>query len=425
MAAVSPATSRDFLALCRKSGLVEARQLEEFLARTRLPEDANGAAHALVEAGLLTKYHVRNLLAGKYRGMRVGQLKVLTPIGKGGMGAVFLCEHTGLRKQVAVKFLPENKATDPGLLKRFLREARSVAALNHPNIIRTNDFGITGNVHYLVMEYIEGTDLEKLVRAEGPLPHAQATEFIRQAAAGLQHAYEKGLVHRDMKPANLLVDKKGVVRILDFGLARSFTDDTDRVTEKHDKGAVIGTADYMAPEQVLGGTVDVRADIYALGVTFYTLLTGRPPFSGSTSQKFTAHQTFEAPPVSRLRPSVPAGVEAVVEKMMAKSPAARYQTPQEVIDALATAGTDAAPANVAIRRQSTGPAAQPPPVPRKLWVGGSIAIGVAAGLIAWALMPGSRAATVSPPPDPTVTQTGSPAEPATTPDSRQRLPSGQ
>jgi serine/threonine protein kinase len=418
MAAVPPATARDFLTLCRKSGLVEAGQLEEFLARTQLPQDANGTAHALVEADLLTNYHVRNLLVGKYRGMRVGQLKVLTPIGKGGMGAVFLCEHIGLRKQVAVKFLPENKATNPGLLKRFLREARSVAALNHPNIIRTHDFGITGNVHYLVMEYIDGTDLEKVIRAQGPLPHAQATDFVRQAAAGLQHAYEKGLVHRDMKPANLLVDKQGVVRILDFGLARSFTDEADRVTEKHDKGAVIGTADYMAPEQVLGGTVDVRADIYALGVTYYTLLTGRPPFSGSTSQKFTAHQTFEAPPISRLRPSVPAGVEAVVEKMMAKSPAARYQTPQDVIDALATAGTEAATSTVAPRREKTVRVAEPVPVRKKLWVGGSIAIGIVAGLLAWALMPGSRAATVSPPPGPNVTQTEPPAGPAPPPDSR-------
>lgn len=417
MAAVPPATSRDFLALCRKSGLVEAGQLDQFLAHGQVADDATGTAHQLVQAGLLTNYHVRNLLVGKYRGMRIGQLKVLTPIAKGGMGAVFLCEHTGLRKQVAVKFLDGVKAADPGLLQRFLREARSVAALNHPNIIRTHDFGITGNIHYLVMEYIEGTDLEKVVRAQGPLPHTHATDIIRQAAAGLQHAYEKGLVHRDMKPANLLVDKQGVVRILDFGLARSFTDEADRVTEKHDKGAVIGTADYMAPEQILGGTVDVRADIYALGVTFYTLLTGRPPFSGSASQKFTAHQTFEAPPVSRLRPGVPAGVEAVVEKMMAKSPAARYQTPQEVIDALATAGTKVATSPVATPLRSTVRAAQPLPARRKLWVGGSIGIGLVAGLLAWALMPGSRAATVSPP-VPAVTQTEPPAEPAPAPDNR-------
>jgi len=186
------------------------------------------------------------------------------------------------------------------------------------------------------------------------------------------------------------------------------------VTEKHDKGAVIGTADYMAPEQVLGGAVDVRADIYALGVTFYTLLTGRPPFTGSASQKFTAHQTFEAPPVSRLRPNVPAGVDAIVEKMMAKSPAARYQTPEEVIDALATVGTKA----VTTPRERTVRVVQPLPVQRKLWVGGSIGVGIVAGLLAWALMPGSRAATVSPPPGPTMTQTGPPAEPVPAPDDR-------
>jgi serine/threonine protein kinase len=398
MAAVPPSTSGDFLTLCRKSGLFAPGQLDGFLAKIPVPPEPTGTAKLLVQAGLLTRFQAKNLLFGKYRGLRIGQLVLLSQIGQGGMGAVFLCQHKGLNKQVAVKFLPEGKAAEPGLLKRFLREARSAAALDHPNIIRTHNFDACGNTHYLVMEYVEGTDLEKLVRLHGALDPAKAANYIRQAALGLQHAHEKGLIHRDIKPANLLLDKGGVVKILDFGLARSEADAAERLTEKLDKGAVLGTADYMAPEQVIGAKVDIRADIYALGVTFYTLLTGRPPFTGTTSEKFTAHQVFSAPSLSKVRPDVPADIGAVVEKMMAKSPADRYQTPQEVITALDACGRAALPVALVIAAPEPPVVRRPPPRRtnrKRLWVGGSVAAACLLGLVAWALMPKSKAASGS------------------------------
>ena len=391
MAAIPPSTSGDFLTLCRKSGLFETGQLDAFLTRTPVPPEPTSTARLLVQAGLLTNFQAKNLLFGKYRGLRLGQLTLLSQIGQGGMGAVFLCQHSGLNRHVAVKFLPEDKAADPDLLQRFLREARTAAALDHPNIVRAHNFNTSGGIHYLVMEYIDGTDLEKMVRVQGALDHTLAADYIRQAAAGLQHAHERGLVHRDIKPANLLVDKAGVVKILDFGLARSIEDAGDRLTEKHNLGAILGTADFMAPEQIAGADVDIRADIYALGVTFYTLLTGRPPFSGTTSQKFAAHQQFRAPPLFQVQPNVPADIAAVVERMMAKSPADRYPTPSDVIDAITACDSDISTGAV----ETTEPIdIHRPAIPahRKLWLGGSVAIVVLCGLTAWALMPRSKAA---------------------------------
>jgi eukaryotic-like serine/threonine-protein kinase len=411
MAAVPPSTSADLLNLCRKSGLFDAGQLDEFLGRAEVPGEPVGAAKVLIQAGLLTKFQAKNLLCGKYRGLRLGPLTLLNQIGKGGMGSVFLCHYGALTEAVAVKFLPEDKAADPGLLQRFLREARAAASLNHPNIIRTHDFNTIGKVHFLVMEYVDGTDLEKVIRTQGALPPAQAADYIRQAARGLKHAHEKGLVHRDIKPANLLVDKQGVVKILDFGLARSFIDGTDRLTEQHDPGVLIGTADFMAPEQILGAPVDGRTDIYALGVTFYTLLTGRPPFAGTTTQKFTAHQYFAPPPLSKVRPSVPPEIRAVVDRMIAKRPADRYQTAQEVIDALA-ACREREPSTAAEvpPRADASPDRPGTPVSKGLLFAGSVAIGLVCALAAWSLLPRSKGATDSPPDGSQVQPAAGPAE---------------
>ena len=253
------------------------------------------AAKALIRAGVLTKFQAGQLLAGKYKGLRFDRLKILDRIGSGGMGTVFLCEHLGLRKQVAVKVLPPDQAGDEGVRERFFREARAAAALDHPNIVRVHDMNSSGGVHYIVMEYVDGQDLQTILNKYGSLPYTRACTYIAQAALGFQHAHEKGLVHRDIKPANLLVDKEGVVKILDMGLALFHEDEKDNLTAKYDKGAVLGTADYMAPEQVLASsTVDIRADIYSLGVTLYTLINGKPPFGGSCTQKLIGHTKHRA-----------------------------------------------------------------------------------------------------------------------------------
>src|SRR5439155_7671406 len=191
-------------------------------------------------------------------------------------------------------------------------------------------------LHFLVMEYVDGASLQEIIKKHGPMDITRAAHYIRQAAIGLQHAHQTaGLVHRDVKPGNILVDRSGIVKVLDMGLARFFHDEDDVLTKKYDEN-VLGTADYLAPEQALDShSVDIRADIYSLGATFYFILTGTTPFNeGTVAQKLIWHQTRQPKSVQVLRPEVPDEISAIVEKMMAKDPAQRYQTPAEVADVL-------------------------------------------------------------------------------------------
>jgi serine/threonine protein kinase len=336
----APASADELLDLVRKSGVVdEARldvHLKQLAEQSGVPSDPSALAGVLIRDGLLTYFQADQLLQGKWKRFFIGKYKVLERIGTGGMGQVFLCEHKLMRRRVAVKVLPAAKAADPSSLERFYREARAVAALDHPNIVHAYDIDQDDNLHFLVMEYVDGTNLQDLVKKFGPLDVPRACHYIYGAAVGLQHAYELGLVHRDIKPGNVLVDRSGVVKILDMGLARFFNDDEDALTRKYDE-TVLGTADYLAPEQALDSHgVDIRADVYGLGGTFYYLLTGQPPFpEGTIAQKLLWHQTREPTPLRSLRPDVPEDLAAVVAKMMAKDPAQRYQTPAEVIAALA------------------------------------------------------------------------------------------
>jgi len=252
------------------------------------------------------------------------------------MGAVYRAEHTKLRHEVALKILPPDKAEDPASLQRFYREARAVAALDHPNVIRAHDINQAGNLHYFVMEYIKGENLEEVIRKQGPLPYRLAVDYALQTARGLAHAHERGLVHRDIKPANLLLDVYGTVKVLDMGLARFFQDPNDDLTRKLADCSVLGTADYIAPEQAIDShEADIRADIYSLGGTLYALIQGHPPFGGkSIAAKLMAHQMRNLDPLHKVVPDVPEGLSAVVGRMMAKKPEERYQTPAELIDAL-------------------------------------------------------------------------------------------
>src|SRR5262249_53413958 len=192
-------------------------------------------------------------------------------------------------------------------------------------------------LHFLVMEYVDGASLQEIIKRSGAMDILRSCHYIRQAALGLQHAHESaGIVHRDIKPGNILVDRNGIVKVLGMGLARFFHDEEHILTKKYDEN-VLGTADYLAPEQALDShSVDIRADIYSLGATFYFCLTGRTPFTeGTVAQKLIWHQTRQPKPIRSLRPEVPAGLVAILEKMMAKDPDQRYQTPIEVAKALA------------------------------------------------------------------------------------------
>jgi serine/threonine protein kinase len=333
----NPSSTVELLDLVRRSGIVRSGVLEEKLRLVpSLPEDPGRCAAVLVREGLLTRFQAKLLLTGKYRGFRLGPYVIHDQIGQGGMGAVYLAEHETLRRKVAVKVLTPTTSDARLAIERFLREARAAAALDHPNIVRIFDVAAQDDTHYLVMEYVDGETLESVLEKAGAVPCGRAVAFVTQALAGLQHAYEKGFVHRDIKPANLMLTRDGTVKILDMGLARSFTSQSDKLTELMDQGAVVGTADYISPEQALNSPdVDIRSDIYSLGATFYALVTGSPPFTGNTTQKLMQHQMKEAPSLSDVDQTFPPGLAHIASKMMRKRPDDRYQTPGEVIAALA------------------------------------------------------------------------------------------
>lgn len=264
--------------------------------------------------------------------------RIVRMLGGGGMGVVYLAEHRIMGRQVALKVIGRDFTRDPKAVERFRREAKAAAQLSHPNIVTAHDADQAGAVHFLVMEYIDGITLARLVDKRGPLPLAHACAYVRQAALGLQHAYERGMVHRDVKPQNLMLTRQGQVKVLDFGLALLAKELSGtggpRLTEF---GTIMGTPDYIAPEQATDAYhADIRADIYSLGCTLFFLLTGRAPFEeGSATQKLQSHMDREPPRLVELRPDTPAALAAVVERMMAKEPARRYQTPVEAAQALA------------------------------------------------------------------------------------------
>jgi serine/threonine protein kinase len=332
-------TSPDvFLDLVRKSKLVEEQHLTDTVKQAPGPfAAAQDTARHLIKTGLITSFQAQQLLVGRYKGffLRDGQFKVLQPLGRGGMGTVYLCEHLQLSRRVAIKVLAREHARDRSTLERFQREARAAAALDHPNIVRVHDVSVSEDLALLVMEYVEGTNLQEVVKREGPIPHCKAVGYAQQAAAGLLHAHERGIIHRDVKPANLLLGPCGTIKVLDMGLAR-FLHKEESLTQKLGMDSVLGTADFMSPEQAIAGkSIDARTDVYSLGVTLYTLICGRTPFDGSTTQKLLAHQLRDPVPAHEVQPRVPAALSAILDRMMAKNRDQRYATVAEVLVALA------------------------------------------------------------------------------------------
>ncbi len=336
----APTSVPEFLDVIKKSGLVPEDGLTAELSRLRAksagPQTVEGMAAAFVDAGLLTRFQCKQVKLGRYKRFEVAsKYRLLELLGVGGMGAVYLCEHIFMKRLVALKVLPVEKLADPSALLRFYREARAVAALDHPNIVRAYDIDKFEQMHFLVMEYVDGVSIQEVVARHGPLDPYRAANYVAQSAHGLHHAHQLGMVHRDIKPGNLLLERTGFVKILDMGLARFFDQKNDNVTEKFDNNCVLGTADYLAPEQAVSNVVDIRADIYALGGTFYFMLTGQSPFpDGTIAAKLLSHQREEPRPVNEFRGDVPAELLAILDRMMRKDPEERYQTPEELHEAL-------------------------------------------------------------------------------------------
>ncbi|HWE36144.1 MAG TPA: serine/threonine-protein kinase [Isosphaeraceae bacterium] len=265
---------------------------------------------------------------------RLGSYRLIRQLGSGGMSSVFKGIHDESGLEVAVKVLPRYLAKNPTLLQRFLREAKSAESLEHPNIVAIYDRGNDEGRYYLVLEYIAGGDLHDRVRNYGPLGIAESVRVIRASAQGLRYAAGRGVIHRDVKPANLLVTPDGHVKITDLGLALQVeADEDERVTRD---GTTVGTVDYMAPEQARDSrATSVRSDIYSLGCTMYYVLTGMPPFAGGdVTEKLRRHAIEPAPDVRRLRPEVPAALSLLIRRMMAKEPEARFADYDQLIAAL-------------------------------------------------------------------------------------------
>jgi WD40 repeat protein/serine/threonine protein kinase len=338
----APSSSDELLELMRKSGVVDPKHLDAYLQQLGvarpLPQNPKKFADQLVRDGILTYFYAQQFLRGKWRGFTIGKYKLIEQLGAGASSSVFLCEHLYMRRLVAVKVLPIAGHNDDSTVARFEREARAAAALDHPNIVHAFDSDREKDLHFLVMEYVDGVSLQDIVRKHGALPVDRAAHYIRQASFGLQHIYQAGLVHRDIKPANLLLDRRGTIKILDLGLARFCQDDEDLLTHKYNEKSILGTLDFLAPEQAVDShQVDIRADIYSLGATFYFLLTGRPPFEGKPiTAKLWCHQAEEPSPIRDFAPEAPDALADIIAKMMAKDPDQRYADPLAVVDALAS-----------------------------------------------------------------------------------------
>jgi serine/threonine-protein kinase len=334
-----PSSVQALVTALQAAPLLEAAQRTELLESLQERfTDPRALADELRRRGWLSDFQADQLLQGKGSELVLGPYVLVEWLGAGGMGQVFKARHVLLKRTVAVKVIRRDRLADPQAVQRFLREMEAAGQVCHPNVVLTHDAAQVGDTFLLAMEFIDGQDLARRVRDDGPLPVARACDVIRQAALGLQHAHERGLVHRDVKPSNLLVTADGVVKIVDLGLARLCQAGEAALQESlTDPGAVMGTPHYLAPEQARDAhRADIRSDIYSLGCTFYYLLTGRPPFAGKTlAELVLRHADGAAEPVERVRPEVPAAVGAIVRRMMARRAADRYQVPAEVARALA------------------------------------------------------------------------------------------
>jgi serine/threonine protein kinase/Leucine-rich repeat (LRR) protein len=334
---------KQFLELAESTGLLSAETITALKAQwpdAKRGEDAGGLAKELVQQGKLTKYQAAGLYQGKPKGLVLRDYVLLDRLGAGGLGTVYKAQNRKSGQIVAIKVLSPAATRSPDAVKRFQREAEAAGRLNHANIVRALDTGEFEGQHFIVMEFVDGVDLSNYVKKQGPLPLEQAVGCIVQVARALAYAHEQGVIHRDIKPGNLLLSRDGHIKILDMGLAR-LNDPASAATGQAAEGLtqtgqVMGTVDYMAPEQALHTRLaDARADVYSLGCTFYRLLTGKIPYEAdSLVMKILAHREQPIPSLRASVPAVPVATDLVFQRMMAKKPEDRHQTMTELADDL-------------------------------------------------------------------------------------------
>lgn len=334
-------TIRELVDTLCATGIVSRADMEDVLEETAATGhvgDPQTLTTCLSERGLISAFQAERLSHGEP--LVINEYVLLQELGTGGMGRVFKARHQRMARMVVLKIIKEQHATTVDAVNRFNREIKSIAKLNHPHIVRAYDAGAYRDTPYLVMEYVEGEDLAHHVRNQGPLSVADAVDYVIQAATGLEYAHQQGIVHRDVKPGNLMLDTDGHIRVLDLGLAKpvgALTAGPDDVTDAMTSaGDIVGTAAYMAPEQAQNSQdVDRRSDIYSLGCTLYFLLTGEPVYAAESKlDRILAHRTAPPPALSMARDDVPPELDAVFHKMIAKRPEERFQCMTEVADAL-------------------------------------------------------------------------------------------
>lgn len=315
-------------------GILAGETIKDFMPPNASPIDAKELAKELVRRKKLTTFQAEEVYRGKGMSLLLGNYVLMEEIGAGGMGQVFKAQHRRMNRLVAIKLLPPATMKDKVAIERFEREIKASAKISHPNVVAAYDSDCANGVHFLVMELVEGKDLAALVKRNGPFSISQAVNCVLQAARGLEVAHKKGIIHRDIKPNNLLMDTEGTVKILDMGLARLGVDvDGNPQADLTSTGTIMGTVDYMAPEQALDTkTADARADVYALGCSMFYLLTGKATYDGDTiMKKLLAHREQPIPSLVACRPDASQQLDAVFQKMVAKKLEDRYQSMSEVI----------------------------------------------------------------------------------------------
>ena len=335
---------KNFKVTALASSLVTEEQIRTAFSRSTKPDDTQSQvsdkrlAGQLVRMGVLTNYQADQLLAGRTK-LTLGPYIITDWIGQGGMGQVFKAVHDMLGRASAVKVLPLHKTT-PDAIESFRREIRAQAKLDHANLVRAFDAGEDGNVHYLVVEYVPGTDLRRLVRSKGRLTVQQAANIIKQSAEGLAHAHERNLIHRDIKPGNILVTPDGTAKLSDLGLAFYLNDRSDPRA-----GKIVGTADYLSPEQIrTPNNITSNSDIYSLGCTLYYAVTGKVPFPGGNSHSKARRHLEETPwHPRRFNEEVSDDFVDLIGDMMEKDPLHRIQSAMEVAERLSPWAADNSP----------------------------------------------------------------------------------
>lgn len=323
--------------LCDR-GLLDEQDLAEPGVVFAMQRDATELVHVLVSAGKLTPYQAEGICQSEWDSLVIGNYVVLAKIGSGAMGAVYKAQHRKLKRLAALKVLGREVSRSTIFVRRFHREVESLAKLNHPNVVMVYDADESKIGHFVAMEYVDGRDLDQVVRLSGPLPIGEAISAIRQAAAGLSFAHAHGVIHRDVKPANLLRDGTGLLKIADLGLARLAAE--SRMAQHSlaltESNGSLGTAAFMAPEQASDPHADdPRADVYSLGCTLFYLLVGRPPYAANSQMgMLIAHRDHHLPNLCELRPDVPVNLQEVFQQMVAKRRTDRLSDMNAVIAAI-------------------------------------------------------------------------------------------